>query len=285
VQIKSVLPVTPPARPAPSLDATDKDRIQQAVTTAIDQYLRDTVDRGTPWTVNVRLSSLAAERLRRAGCRFTVSGGSPPWTGSQRFVVSTQTDSGTVDVPVLAEVASPELVVVPTRAIPRGHIIRPTDVRLQPRQQNPRLGTAATRLEDVIGKETTRALAADRPIDQRAVQSPILVRRGEAVTVIVRVANVRVVTSGRAMESGSQGELIEVQALNSRERYLAQVSGVQEVAVYPRRVQVAASADEFLEQATTDQHQMRTAEPLVAVGHTPANAEAGGWTPRRSNNK
>ena len=57
---------------------------------------------------------------------------------------------------------------------------------------------------------------------------------------MVQVANVKLSTSAKAMADGSQGELIEVQSLETRDRYLAHVTGIQEVAVYPRRVQIAA---------------------------------------------
>jgi flagella basal body P-ring formation protein FlgA len=175
--------------------------------------------------------------------------------------------------------------VVAKRAITTGHIIRSSDVQLQPAPQNFLTGNAATRLEDVVGKQAARTLAAGHPIDQRAVRAPVLVRRGEPVTVSVQVANVRVTTSGRAMADGSQGDLIEVQSLNTRERYLAQVIGVHEVAVYPRRVQVAARVDNAPDQGSPAPGHIRSAEPVVAVGHTSVNGTTSGWRQISSRNK
>jgi len=289
IQIKSPHPTphtaAPAKRSASRRDRVADARIQSAVTDAITQYLRQTVASDTPWEVAVDLDDSTTHHLSRPGCRFSVGGGSPPFVGSQRFVISVATDQGTVNLPVQATVARPELVVVASRAIPTGHIVRTSDVRLQPAPENFRAANGITRLEDVIGKQAARAIAAGHPIDHRAVRSPVLVRRNEPVTLSVQVANVRVRTSARAMADGSLGDLIEVQSLNARDRYLAQVVGVREVAVYPRRVQVAASGDKSTQQGPPASHRARSTEPVVAVGHTRASGTASDWTRLGSKNR
>ena len=88
--------------------------------------------------------------------------------------------------------------------------------------------------EDVIGKETQRAISPGQVLDQNYVRSPILVRRGDVVTVYARAAGIRVRTTGRAISDGSQGDLIAIETLEtgSREKFDARVTGAQVVEVW-----------------------------------------------------
>jgi flagella basal body P-ring formation protein FlgA len=286
VRICRATPPSTAASPEPPLDRTAAPvvaaEVEAEVAAAIREHLRQTVAPEAPWTVRVHLSNSVAERLSGHNHGFTVTGGQPPWSGSQRFVLSFNTDGRAVNVPVVADVSRPVPTVVAARAVPAGRVIQASDVRVEHKQPSSRSAVAASRLEDVIGKQTTRALTAGYPIDHRAIRAPILVRRGEVVTVIVRVANVKVTTHARAMEEGGQGDLIEVQSLSSRERYVAQVVGIQQVAVYPRRVQVAASESHPGRQPPRAGHELKSEQPLVAVGNVSAGGTAAGWTRRRT---
>jgi flagella basal body P-ring formation protein FlgA len=64
------------------------------------------------------------------------------------------------------------------------------------------------------------------------VRSPLLVRKGERVTVRARAGSVVARTYGTVQQDGSLGELVQVQALEGRERYAARVSGFRELEVF-----------------------------------------------------
>ncbi len=215
-------------------------QLEPAVVEAICHYLLETVDENSRWTAEVRLTNEAVELLASCGNRLTATGGRPPWTGRQRFLIGGQASGKIRQAVVEAVVSVPESVVVAARSIPRGRVIRAADLRLEPAQPGSRSIGAVASIEDVIGKEATRSLVAGNAVDARSLRMPILVRRGEVLRVTVHVSNVTITTNARAMDEGSQGDLIEVQALDSRERFVAHVTGIQEVAVYPRRIQVAS---------------------------------------------
>ena len=64
------------------------------------------------------------------------------------------------------------------------------------------------------------------------VRAPLLVRRGERVSVRARAAGIVVRTYATAQQDGSLGDLVQVQALEGKERYAARVSGVRELEVF-----------------------------------------------------
>ena len=131
-----------------------------------------------------------------------------------------------------------ETMVVAVRPLNRGAIITAGDVVLEPVAESARKiagirGRAIVQqIEDAIGFELTRSINANQPIDARALRRPLMVRRGEVVRVTARAAGVTVRTSARAMQDASHGDVIKLQSTESRQPYLARVTGSQEVEVY-----------------------------------------------------
>jgi flagella basal body P-ring formation protein FlgA len=134
-------------------------------------------------------------------------------------------------VTTYANVVRVEMVVVAVRPIAAGDFIRATDVALRPHigQMSDKI---ATSLEQVVGKETRQAIRADGLLYINQVRSPLLVRKGERVTVRARAGSVVARTYGTVQQDGSLGELVQVQALEGRERYAARVSGFRELEVF-----------------------------------------------------
>ena len=136
--------------------------------------------------------------------------------------------------------------VVAGRTLERGEVIRPMDVELRvvPPQQLPiaqrKRESWAESLDDVVGLEVTRPFQSGQALDVAALRRPLLVRRGEVVTVLARAEGVQVKTSARAMEQGALGDLITLQVVDSRERYTARVIGQQKAEVYASGVVVPA---------------------------------------------
>lgn len=107
-------------------------------------------------------------------------------------------------------------VIVPARTIDRDTIIGRDDVVVQkiPRAQAD--ARYATEMEDVLGLAPRRALRAGQPINTGDVAAPQLVKRGEAVTLIYQVPGLTLSARGQAMESGTDGDMVNV--LNSQSR-------------------------------------------------------------------
>ena len=130
-------------------------------------------------------------------------------------------------------------VVHTTRPLRRGDIIRDADVQQRVVIGKPSTADVYGDVSDVIGLEVTQSLSSGEPIRATAIQSPILVRRGEVVTVYARAAGVQVKTEGRAVQQGSYGDLITIESIadrTQRQKFAARVVDVQEVEVYAQGV-------------------------------------------------
>jgi flagella basal body P-ring formation protein FlgA len=157
----------------------------------------------------------------------------------QEFQIDLRTSQGLERIGVTAEVSLPEMVVVSRRAFRRGEVVQASDVELvMPTQPTDRT-SLATQLEDVVGRETTRSIATGQSFDATWLRKPIMVRRGEVVTVFARAANVRVRTQARALEDGGRDDIVSLERLDDRQRFTARVSGVQELEVFVSSTSVA----------------------------------------------
>jgi flagella basal body P-ring formation protein FlgA len=61
-----------------------------------------------------------------------------------------------------------------------------------------------------IGKASSRALRSGQPVSARWLAAPLLVRRGESVTILARNAGIEVQAAGEAMEPGRLHEVVRV---------------------------------------------------------------------------
>lgn len=129
--------------------------------------------------------------------------------------------------------ADAALFVVPLKTIARGETIRATDVELKPMPKLRREGEFVSRVEDVVGREATRQLDPGQPIESGSLQQPLLVRRGETITVTARAAGVHVRTSVKALEDGAYGDAINVETLEkNKQKFLARIVGQQQAEVF-----------------------------------------------------
>jgi flagella basal body P-ring formation protein FlgA len=219
---------------APSLRAISKAEMTRAtdvVRRAIVRHLKEQPGPQQAWEVKPAIDDAQARSILAAAGEIEASGGAAPWVGAQQFGLNFQTASGAAEFAVRAEITLPPAVVVAVRSLPRGATVQSTDVELRP-------GTAAVTpgaigsLAEAVGLETTRALFAGQTLDSQAIRRPVLVHRGEVVTLYARAAGVQVRTTARARDDGSLGGLVEVESLLDRSVILARVSGPQEVEVF-----------------------------------------------------
>ena len=155
-------------------------KISQRVCEAVTQYLKEHAAADQPWIVEAELSDAEARQVADAGRGLTISGGSPPWIGAQQFVVSATSPKGPWRFSLDAQVSLPATVVVTSRALARGAVIRQSDVEMAHAAADEGDGGAFHSFADVVGKETTRALAAGKPLTPDAIRpaTPGAARRG-----------------------------------------------------------------------------------------------------------
>jgi len=235
------------------------------VCNAVTKYLHDQVSADSQWAVELELTPIQLRSVALPGRKITIAGGRPPWTGRQRFQIVVDLPHGPVSFDLEARVALPSAVVVAARSLSRGVVIGASDVRLQ---RGVRLDGAAAgfhSIEDVIGLETARAIPVGKLLGKESVRHPLLVRRGEVVTVYARCSGIQVRTNARSRDEGSLGDLVAVESLLDRQRFFARVSGVREVEVFARSLRARrADAGVPLAAGQPVPHATSTKRPTLA---------------------
>jgi flagella basal body P-ring formation protein FlgA len=141
-----------------------------------------------------------------------------------------------VQVPIYAEVtATSAPVVVAVQPIARGDVFTAAHIELRAVDYTPKATdrrAVVDSVEKLIGMEARQAIQAGDVVFTDQVQAPVLVKRGEVVTVSSQAGGIRIRTTARARRDGARGELVEVESLETRERFDARVVGLRETAVF-----------------------------------------------------
>ena len=215
--------LTPHAsRVTPELIETLEKQIAEALVVYLDHCAADDL----PWNVTVQLSQDQAYALATGGRIDDISGGVSPLTGRQRFDIRM---SKPVVVGVEALVELPLRAVVVKRSLPRGYIIGPSDVELR--------SVDKVRGEDyfvdvsaVVGMETTTAVREFAVLNQSMLRKPILIRKGDIVTVRSMNNGIIVRVNGKALDDGVKGANILVERIDDDAKSTRHRRGPQEPA-------------------------------------------------------
>ena len=102
----------------------------------------------------------------------------------------------------------------------------------------------------VYGQQASMSLNADQLITVRAVRPPVLIKRGDLVTVRCFIGGLIVKTVGIAKQDGALDEVIEIKNDTTHETYLATVTGSKQAVV---SIGGGASESRSVAAADTDQ--------------------------------
>lgn len=125
---------------------------------------------------------------------------------------------------LLADVERRCLAVVATRKIDRQAVISPEAVEIREVYLTGSSGAPMTDLRDVVGQTSMAALRPGDVLTEGHVLSPVLVRRGQEVTVRGTAGGLSIRLVGVAMEDGEKGQVIRVRNTASRETFWARVT-------------------------------------------------------------
>ena len=133
-----------------------------------------------------------------------------------------------------------ELMEIPVldRNLTRGQLIRPEHIEsFSIRESKISRDTILTE-EEIIGMATKRVIRAGIPIRTSQVMRPLLVKRGDLVTIKLTTPFMRLTTQGKSLVSGSHGETIQVKNIQSKQVVEAKIIGKNEVVVLTFREQI-----------------------------------------------
>ena len=121
-----------------------------------------------------------------------------------------------------------------TRTIGRGEVIRAGDLTVErrPRSETVALsGDSIVSLTQAVGLAARRPLQSERGFRLSDLMKPELVERNGNVLIILDMPGLSLSVRGKALEAGAEGEVIQVQNLQSRKTLQAVVTGPGRVAV------------------------------------------------------
>ncbi|NPU69357.1 flagellar basal body P-ring formation protein FlgA [Bradyrhizobium sp. 83012] len=121
--------------------------------------------------------------------------------------------------------------VVLTRNMDRNEMIRSGDLQTERRPRADLGGAEPASRELAVGMQMRRPVRAGQPLKATDLAKPDLVQRDQAVTLIYQTAGIYLTTRGKALESGTEGDVVSVLNLQSKRTVTGRVSGRGQVSV------------------------------------------------------
>jgi len=109
--------------------------------------------------------------------------------------------------------------------IMRGNIISQSDIRWISMPQARLSRTAIIDIDGIVGMSAKHALQVGKPISGTDIRHPLLVNRGETVTMLLTTPSMQLSAKGRALQAGSKGETIRISNLQTNTVIDAVVTG------------------------------------------------------------
>ena len=123
-------------------------------------------------------------------------------------------------------------VVVASRNLRRGEILSEADVRIDKRRLDSLHGPYIEEPEIAVGLELKRHVSTGDLITKSQVAQPMLIKRGQQVTINARFGQISVSTPGEALSNGRLGEYIRVKNLKSKRIVQGVVNSAGHIDVY-----------------------------------------------------
>lgn len=104
---------------------------------------------------------------------------------------------------------------VPVRSLAPGDIVGPDDLRMERIHSGRISAFSATDPADLIGQEVKHMLQAGRPVMKQAVSPPVVIRRGQLVSLRFKDAELSISAPARSLADASVGAEVKVVNLAS----------------------------------------------------------------------
>ncbi|MBI1248291.1 flagellar basal body P-ring formation protein FlgA [bacterium] len=188
-------------------------------------------------TSDIHVSGSSRVRMEAATASLNVEGKNETAKNTRQFPGRRVVEEQLPEVMTVAHVV---------RNVRRGEVLRPEDVEMRELSVVRQESGYPSDIRQVIGKEVTRGIAADRPIGDDDLRQPVVVRRNEVVTVYAYAGNVVVRREMLALNDAGLNELVEVQPIEptrfgrarEAERFQAKVSAPGEAMVLTGHINV-----------------------------------------------
>jgi flagella basal body P-ring formation protein FlgA len=134
--------------------------------------------------------------------------------------------------------------IVPARPIARGEVVRAADLIVERRPKAEITADVVGSNVEAVDRAARQALRPGLPIRRADLVKPELVRRDENVTLLYEIPGILVTARGKALESGGEGDVINVLNVQTNRTLQGVVIGPGRISLAPPSPAVAA-ADPF----------------------------------------
>ena len=165
--------------------------------------------------------------LPKGKLRWTVRHqGKTHWVGPLALTITFWVNGKPVTkVPVSGNLLVKQRFIKTRTKLVRGHVLRAEDVIVLEKLSDSFNESYLRDIRDVVGKQLLRTALKGQLLTRSMIREVPWVKRGQQVRILAESAHVRVVTTGKALEDGTQGDQIRVVNTNSGRQLLAIVKG------------------------------------------------------------
>lgn len=240
--VAAASPVTPRRDPAPRRLT---NREVKSIETFVTDAVQDAIDEQSPTDPEaprlavreVKVSASAVRDLLQMmdqpiEVRFAASEPLAPGKTSVRVWPASRSEDEAFRV--VADLVGLPMRVVAATAMPRDSMLVASVVRLEPtplEEIDRPQAVGYTRIDQVVGREAKRPLRPGDVLSDANTAPPLMVERGEEVTVSSGGGGVSVRVRAVAQQAGRQGDLVTVQTLDTAEKFMARVVGERRLAI------------------------------------------------------
>ena len=117
-----------------------------------------------------------------------------------------------------------------TRNVERSDMLKSADIVIE-RRTRAEVGNDAASREQSLGMQMRRAVRAGQPLRTTDLVKPDLVQRDQSVTVVYESPGLYLTTRGKALDSGTEGDVVNVLNVQSKRTVTGIVSGRGQVTI------------------------------------------------------
>jgi flagella basal body P-ring formation protein FlgA len=157
-------------------------------------------------------------------------------------------------------------VAVLTRNVERTDILKSADVVVE-RRPRAEVGNDAAAREQAVGMQMRRPVHAGQPLRAADLVKPDLVQRDQAVAIIFQTAGLYLTTRGKALDNGTEGDVVSVLNIQSKRTVTGTVTGRGQVTIQ------IATPQPMPDTASAAPETMAVPTALAADTHSPVTSK------------
>jgi flagella basal body P-ring formation protein FlgA len=211
------------------ITAADENNLtKQQLISQAEQFVLDQLDPYGDKTIDVAAMPID-NRVHVPACTSNLTFSSSPEALSQSNVtVKVQCSNNDWYMFMVVKAIETQPVVVISSAVSPGTLLTTDNIHVVDMEKKRLRSSTFADVKDVIGARIKRRVSAGRPVDPNNL---CYVCKGDRVTISAGNSNMRVKTSGVALEDGRMGETIQVKNRRSNKKIYARVSSTGQVEI------------------------------------------------------